>query len=163
MLVVSNTSPISALSSIGRLSLLKAQFPKILIPIAVFDELKLHRNSAALMSIETAVQEKWIEVATPSSSQFLNILRLSLHRGEAEVIALAIEVMADVVLMDEQEGREIAIHAGLSVLGVLGILLRAKRRGEISAIKPEISALHTRARFFIAPSLESKVLSAAGE
>lgn len=163
MVVVSNTSPISALASIGRLSLLKAQFSKILIPTAVFDELNNHHDPIALTSIEAALQDGWIEVVSPSSSQFLNDLRLSLHLGEAQVIALAAGIKADLVLMDEQEGREIAEHAGLSVLGVLGILVRAKTSGEISAIKPEILVLRAKARFFIASSLEAKILSSVGE
>jgi predicted nucleic acid-binding protein len=86
-----------------------------------------------------------------------------LHLGEAEVIALATDVKADVVLIDEQEGRQIAARTGLSVIGVLGILLRAKLRGEISALKPEILALRVNARFFIASSLEARILLAAGE
>jgi predicted nucleic acid-binding protein len=163
MLAVSDTFTISALASIGRLSLLKSQFSNIWIPTAVSEELKLHPDAVARASIETAVREKWIQLASASTSRLLSILSLHLHLGEAEVIALATDIKADVVLIDEQEGREMAAHIGLSVIGVLGILLRAKLNGEIPALKPEIVALRANARFFIASSLEAKILSAAGE
>jgi predicted nucleic acid-binding protein len=86
---------------------------------------------------------------------------LHLHRGGAETIALAADLKAEVVIVDEQEGRKVAM--GLQVTGVLGILLRAKHLGEIPALKPEIETLRNRARFFIAPSLEAKLVAAAGE
>ena len=102
-------------------------------------------------------------VAAPARSHLLNVLTLYLHRGEAEAIALAADLRADIVLIDEQEGRQFAAHAGLQVSGVLGILLRAKLKGEIPALKPEIQLLRNKARFFISRSLEDKVLSEAGE
>jgi predicted nucleic acid-binding protein len=163
MRAVSDTSPISALASIGQLSLLKSQFSEIWIPTAVSDELKLHPDTVALASIETAIREKRIRLASPSTAHLLSILSLHLHRGEAEAIALAIDIKADFVLIDEQEGRGFAVQTGLSVIGVLGILLRAKLNGEIPALKPEILSLRAKARFFIASSLEARILSAAGE
>lgn len=88
---------------------------------------------------------------------------MHLHRGEAETIAVAADLKAELVIVDEQEGRKVAVAMGLQVTGVLGILLRAKRLGEIPALKPEIESLRKRARFFIAPSLEAKLVAAAGE
>jgi uncharacterized protein len=87
----------------------------------------------------------------------------SLHKGEAAAIALAVDLKADIAIIDEQEGRRLATQAGLTVTGVLGILLRAKLAGQIAAVEPEIRALRSQARFFIAPSLEARVLSLAGE
>jgi len=66
------------------------------------------------------------------------------------------------VIIDEQEGRQLAAQAGLSVIGVLGVLLHAKRSGQILAVKPELRLLRDKARFFVSPALEAKVLSAAG-
>mgnify|MGYP003379692559 CR=1 FL=1 len=122
-----------------------------------------HPDPAALASIKTALHEQWIQVATLNDSHLLNVLLLHLHRGEAEAIALAADMHAGLVLIDEQEGRQLAQQAGLSVSGVLGVLLRAKRNGHIDAIKPEIQSLRHKARFFISPSLEIRVLSDAGE
>ena len=120
-------------------------------------------NPVAFAAIQAAIREKWIKTALPQSSTLLGILLSSLHKGEAEAIALATDMRADIVIIDEQEARQTAIQAGLSVTGVLGILLRAKRAGKIRALAPEIQALRNKARFFIAPSLEAKVLTAAGE
>jgi len=70
---------------------------------------------------------------------------------------------AGVVLIDEQEGRQYAAQGGLSVSGVLGVLLLARRNGTIQILRPEIESLRSKARFFIAASLEASVLAAAGE
>lgn len=163
MRAVSDTSPISSLAAIGRLSLLRSQFPEIWIPTAVREELGAHPDRAALTTIQGALGEGWIKCASVAASHLLSVLSLHLHRGEAEAIALAAELKAEVIIIDEQEGRELASQAGLYVTGVLGVLLRAKRDGHILALKPEIQSLRDKARFFVHPSLEAKVLAAAGE
>jgi uncharacterized protein len=69
--------------------------------------------------------------ASPQDTHLHRMLQLRLHAGEAEAIALAADLNADMVLIDEQEGRELALEAGLSITGVLGILLKAKRSGHL--------------------------------
>jgi len=163
MLAVSNTSPISNLASIGRLELLKSQFSELWIPDAVAEELAAHPDPVARAMIQNAIRESWIRIGAPKDSGLLRLLLLQLHRGEAEAIALATDLKADLVLMDEQEGRQLASKTGLAVTGVLGVLLRAKRAGEIAALKPEVDLLRTKAHFFVSPALEKKILAAAGE
>ena len=163
MLAVSNTSPISNLASIGRLELLKSQFSELWIPDAVAEELAAHPDPVARAMIQNAIRESWIRIGAPKDSGLLRLLLLQLHRGEAEAIALATDLSADFVLMDEQEGRQLASKTGLAVTGVLGVLLRAKRAGEIAAVKPEVDLLRTKAHFFVSPALEKKILAAAGE
>jgi predicted nucleic acid-binding protein len=163
MRAVSNTSPISNLASIGRLPLLRRQFSEILIPSAVLDELRNHPHPAALAAIKLAIDEGWIAATLVASSHALHILLAQLHRGEAEAITLAGHVRADILLIDEQEGRQFASQMGLAITGVLGIVLRAKRSGDIALLRTEIDALRAKANFFVAPSLEAKVLAAAGE
>src|SRR4051812_443189 len=114
MVAVSNTSPISNLAHIGRLDLLKAQFPVLWIPDGVEVELAAHPNLPAAADIEQALRTQWIRVATPSESRLLRLLLSDLHRGEAEAIALASDMGADMVLIDELEGRQRAAEAGLS-------------------------------------------------
>jgi predicted nucleic acid-binding protein len=163
MLAVSNTSPLSNLSSIGRLGLLKSQFSALWIPDAVFVELTAHPDPIAFATIQAAIRDQWIRIGTPQDSRLLRLLLLQLHRGEAEAIALAADLHAEIVLIDEQEGRQLASKSGIAVTGVLGVLLRAKRAGEIAAVKPEIALLRHKAHFFVSPALEAKILSAAGE
>ncbi len=102
-------------------------------------------------------------MGAPSRSHLLLTLSSRLDQAEAEAIALATEINADVVLLDERDGRRIAKQVGLPTTGVLGLLLRAKLNGEIPALKPEIQLLRTRANFFIAHQLESEIPSFAGE
>jgi len=163
MRAVSDTSPISNLAIIGRLPLLRSQFDEVWIPAAVFSELQAHPDAASLKEIQEAVRDGWIKAITIAPSSLLNVLMRHLHRGEAEAITLAAEIGAEVVLIDEQEGRQYAVQAGLAVTGVLGILLLAKKNGQIPSLKPEIRALRARAGFFIAPTLEAKILGSAGE
>jgi predicted nucleic acid-binding protein len=93
----------------------------------------------------------------------VSLLTLALHHGEAEAIALALEMKADWLLIDEREGRAMARQLGMRVTGVLGVSLRGKKMGHLEAIKPEIDALRAKAHFFIAPDLERAVLSLADE
>jgi uncharacterized protein len=129
-------------------------------PEALLHEMLIICEYAA---IQQAIQEGWIRSTTVASSHALSILLRQLHRGEAEAITLAGQVNADILLIDEQEGRQFASQTGLSITGVLGVLLRAKSAGDIASLKHEIRALRTRANFFIAEALETKVLAAAGE
>ena len=163
MPVVSDTSPISNLAIIGRLEVLRTRFEKIWIPTSVEAELVNLSHSAARAAIEDGLREGWIVSRAILDSATIRLLTASLDRGEAEAIALAIEMSADWILMDETDGRSSASRAGLQVTGVIGILLRAKQRGELSLLKPELEALRTQAPFFIGSRLEREVLGLAGE
>lgn len=160
---VSNTSPISNLAFIGRLDLLRSQFHELWIPPAVARELKAHPDPAALAAIDTAIRDRWIRITEPQNTPLHKMLLLQVHLGEAEAIALAADLKAGTMIIDEQEGRGLAAQAGLFVTGTLGVLLMAKHSGQISEIRPEIRALRAKARFFLSPSLEAEVLAAAGE
>lgn len=91
------------------------------------------------------------------------MLREELHAGESEAIALAYQENADLLLMDETEGRAAARRLQLPLTGVLGILLRAKKEGLIEHLKPEIQKLRQEARFYITAKLEHTLLHSAGE
>ncbi|MGH9784027.1 MAG: DUF3368 domain-containing protein [Terriglobia bacterium] len=163
MLVVSNTSPIANLAFINRLGLLPSQFERLWIPEAVRSELDRIPAPAAKASIEQMSQTGWLKSRPIENLSLAAVLGKELDRGEAEAIALSIEMKADLLLIDEREGRIVARQAGLRVRGVLGILLRAKAKGEISSVKTEIEALRNRAGFFVAPRLEAEILRSAGE
>jgi uncharacterized protein len=163
MLAASNTTPISSLALIGRLSLLQSQFTEVWVPASVLAELSAHPDTAVRAAIQEAVDAGWIKCGPVVESLLVNLLSLHLHSGEADTIALAAELSSPVVILDEQEGRKLAARVGLQVTGVLGILLRAKRDGQIPAVKPEIQSLRKQGNFFIAPPLEALVLAAAGE
>jgi predicted nucleic acid-binding protein len=163
MLVASNTSPISNLAIIGRLNLLQSQFCEIWIPRAVQAELDQLGHPAALKDIRQAIQDGWIKPRALREDKVARLLAATLDPGEAEAIALALEMSADLILVDERDGRSAAERAGLRVTGVLGVLLRAKKEGQIPLMKPEVDALRTRARFFLSARLQEKALEIAGE
>jgi uncharacterized protein len=163
MLAVSNTSPVFNLACIERLTLLHDQFDTIWIPSAVEAELRSVPDEAVLKIIEQAKQAGWLKAQAASNADLISLLSVELHQGEAEAIALALEMKADRLLIDEKEGRALARQVGLRMTGVLGVLLRAKKIGRIKAIKPELEALRTKARFFVASALETAILAEAGE
>jgi hypothetical protein len=87
----------------------------------------------------------------------------NLDIGEAEAIALALELKADELLIDERLGRREAVRLGLSITGFLGVLLIAKNRGLISKVQPIIDALILQANFRISRQLYEEVLQTANE
>ena len=163
MLVASDTSPLSNLAIVGRLQLLRSQFGEIWIPATVKCELDRLHHADALKEIQLAFQEGWIKTKALTSDKVARLLRADLDPGEAEAIALALESQADLILIDERDGRLAAERAGLRVTGVLGVILRAKELGQIESIGRELDALRTRARFFLSAALTASVLKAAGE
>jgi hypothetical protein len=153
MLVVSDTSPISALMQIGHAELLRDLFGTVYMPSAVNDELsRFHTALPAYIEIREVVDRTRVEALLPR-----------LDRGEAEAIVLAIETQADQLLIDERRGRSIAAQSGLRIIGLIGILLLAKDRGLISAIRKPLADLQTKAGFYTADSLIREALEAAGE
>ena len=163
MPTVSNTSPIFNLACIDHLNLLREQFSELWIPKGVEKELEDAPDETVRRAIDKARDEKWLRTRQASNAKLIRLLTLELHHGEAEAIALAVEMDADRLLIDEKEGRLMARQLGLHVIGVLGILLRAKKMKRIKALKPEIEALRVKAHFFVSRDLETAILSDAGE
>jgi predicted nucleic acid-binding protein len=74
-----------------------------------------------------------------------------------------VELRADLTLLDDGDARRRAIEAGLRISGILGILLRAKRAGQVHSLREEIGRLRKEAGFFVARPLERELIAAAGE
>jgi len=161
MTVVSNTSPISNLAAVGQLNLLQQIYRTLLIPIAVYEELMDERAGETV--IATVRAATWIEVRSVKNQELVNRLRNRVNVGEAEAIALAIEVNATRLLIDERLGRQAASDLGLRIIGVLGILLSAKRQELITAVKPIVNDLVIQASFRISSQLLADILNAADE
>ena len=163
MAAVSNTSPILNLAIIDRLDLVREQFAEVLIPPAVHTELQPESDLAGAGAIRQAIQAGWLRVAQLQDTHLVHALALELDEGEAAAIALALEFRARPILMDEHDGRAKAKALGLEPIGVLGILLRAKRDGSLDSVKAAMQALRQKAGFFIASDLLETILAEAGE
>ncbi|MBI3491044.1 MAG: DUF3368 domain-containing protein [Acidobacteria bacterium] len=161
MIVVSDTSPVLNLERIGRLELLPALYRQVLIPTAVYVELR-GSPSAPARQIDVDVFP-WLIVATATDRQLVEDLRAKLDVGEAEAIALALERRADLLLVDEKRARRTATASGLSVTGLLGVIVQAKHAGVIDAARPILDDLIRTARFWIGPLLYAEVLERLGE
>jgi predicted nucleic acid-binding protein len=158
MPVVSNTSPILNLAIIGELSLLRDQFGEILIPGAVLEELRLEEDLPGSQVVRDAIKEGWIRIEAVKQYPIVRAIQRDLDKGEAEAIALAMQVNAGWVLMDERDGRKAARSMKLKVVGVLGILLKARREGRLRSLKKDMDRLREKAGFYIRADLYSKII-----
>jgi uncharacterized protein len=161
VIIVSDTSPINNLAAINQLHLLHQLYGTVLIPEAVFRELT---DPSFPVAGATEVQTlDWIQTFTVSDRTLVEALSSELDIGEAEAIALAVEIQADQVLIDERRGRLVATRLNLRYVGVLGILVEAKSQGLIAEVKPLLDALVNEAGFWIAEPLYKSVLRLVDE
>lgn len=158
MIVVSDASPLISLTAIGQLEILRELYEEVRIPQAVEREIAGPPDRPSI-----AIEAPWIAAAAVRDQILVRALGDTLDRGEAEAIALAVESKADLLLMDERRGRQAAKRVGLSVVGVLGVLLEAKAKGLVPEVQPLIDALLNQAGFRIGRALRDEVLRAAGE
>jgi predicted nucleic acid-binding protein len=163
MAVVSNTSPVLNLAIIGRLDLMREQFGQVIIPEAVWQELRLDEPLPGTDTTNNALQEGWLKTGLLREATLVRALEGELDAGETEAIALAVELGLTRVLLDEREARLVAKRMGLEVTGVLGILLRAKATGSIVSLHHEIQSLQHEAGFWIHDELVFALLREAGE
>lgn len=161
MIIVSDTSPINNLAAINQLSLLQQLYGNVVIPEAVYRELT---DPDFPVAGATEVQTfDWIQTRQVSDRTIVKALRNELDLGEAEAIALALEIKADRVLIDERRGRIVADRLKLQYTGVLGVLIEAKGQGLILAVKPLLDDLRNQAGFWIAEPLYQRVLQFVDE
>jgi len=161
MIVVADTSVILNLCCVSQQELLPLLFGDIFIPPEVRQEFERAARSHSRFS--GLVLPSWLLVR-PALSIPENLRRIpGLDSGETAAIALALELGAHVVLIDELAGRR-AVHVfGMLPIGVLGILVRARRAGRIAAIASVIDQLESKANFWVTPDLRREALRLSGE
>ena len=127
--VISDTSSLIALESIMELELLQKMFREIYIT----DEIQKEFGSKL---------PSWIKVKKLHDRTMLQVITLELDLGEASGIALALEMPDSLLIIDEKKGRNYANRLGINMIGILGVLIRAKEKGIIETLKPILNKLN---------------------
>ena len=155
--VIVNSTPVIGLANIGKLDILRQMYGAITIPQAVFDEIK-----SPSVQRQVNANRDWIRVEQINDTSQKQMYRAKLHAGEVEVMILAQEKKADLVILDDNAAKKTAKFLGLRVIGTLGILVLAKKRGYIKVVLPVLDALK-RDGFFVSDDLCDLVLRQADE
>ena len=156
--VILDTTPILTLLKISKFSLLKDIYEKIIIPEGVYQEIEIGKNKEYYINL---AELEWVKIEKIKNNQAIKYLA-DLDKGEAEVIVLAEEINADIVVIDEKIGREYAKRNNLNLTGTLGILIKAKNKRLIKAIKPLIDEMQNKG-VWLNDKLIISVLKITGE
>lgn len=116
--IISDTSCLILLEKIGELYLLHKLFGTITTTNEVAEEFGMPLPS-------------WIELKQPVDKNYQSIIGLSVDRGEASAIALALELTDCLLIIDDIKGRKLAQQLGLSIIGTMGVVVDAKLAGII--------------------------------
>jgi predicted nucleic acid-binding protein len=159
-IVVSNTGPLIALAAAQLLPALDRIFEKVLVPVAVRDEIDAGERGTVRYE-EMAGQACSLEVCPTGDPPPL--LVDVLDTGESAVIQLALARGVGLVLMDERKGRKVAADVfHLDIVGTVGLLLHARREGIVPSVAGALSRMLT-AGYYIHESIVSEALRRAGE
>lgn len=154
-----NTSPLLYLHQVGQLDILPKLYGTVTTPPAVEQELAVGRSKG--VDVPNLEHLDWLKICTVESvSTIPNVIDLG--RGEAEVIALGLQNADHLLILDDQLGRRIAALYNLRSTGTLGVLIKAKQAGHLSAITPVIAQLKAQG-MWLSQSIVQKALQLAKE
>ncbi len=154
--VIINTTPIIALSEIGELSLLKSLYEEVVIPKAVFEEIKTEPGFTEVRECD------WIHVENVKDDSKRGLFQSRLHKGEVEVMMLAMETNADLVVIDDALARKTARYYEMTITGTLGILIKAKEKGLVDSVDKLMTRLISNG-LYVSEDVRLAVLKEAGE
>lgn len=161
MIVVADAGPLIHLSLIGRIDLLPALYGRIVVPELVYREV-VDQGEDLPGSIELRGAD-WIDLSSHDPDHHLfHLLQSQLDPGEAAAICLAVDSRADLILSDDRQARLTAERLEIQVKGTLGILVEAKRRGEMELLAPALAELKRKGTW-LSDRLIARVLSEVGE
>ncbi|GAB3491692.1 DUF3368 domain-containing protein [Spirosoma knui] len=161
MVVVSDTTTLSNLLIIEHTHLLASLYNEIAIPQAVAEE--LHKLTSHELLVNQFLSQNWVMVRAVQRDDYVNLIHQQIDAGEAEAITLALELNANLLIIDEKKGRVVAKSVGVPVIGTLGILVLAKQVELVTNVGELIHRLATEAGFWIHDSLRKQVLESVGE
>lgn len=146
-IIVSDSTCLIGLERIRQLDLLPGLFDEVFVPPSV--------------AAEFGITLAWLKVRAPQDTAHVAALKLLVDEGEAEAIALAKELGCEVIL-DDLQARKLAAKQNVNCVGLLGVMLRAKDSGKLTAIRPLVEALK-RENFFFSEALIAEALRLAHE
>ncbi|MBM4466875.1 MAG: DUF3368 domain-containing protein [Chloroflexi bacterium] len=156
--VIVNNTPLVALWVLGRLDLLRELYGEVLIPQAVYEEFVATEHTVRQTALENAPWIRPVSLANPQRAR----VYIGLDLGEAEVLALAEERAARLVIIDELKARRYAQRLEMPLTGTLGLLLLAKERGLVANLAPLLAELQE-AGLHLSTTLIDRALRLAGE
>jgi predicted nucleic acid-binding protein len=156
---ISNTSPLLYLYRIGGMDWLPKLFDEIWTPEAVRNELQAGQSKG--YDVPNPDEYSWLTIVNPKSTPS-EWLALDLGAGEIAAMALALENLDRVVLLDDMLARRTAQVAGLQVWGTLKVLLEAKSHGLIDKIEPHVTKLSD-SGLWVSAEVKQRILALAGE
>ena len=157
--IICDTSPLQYLHQLRHLDILRSLASRVVVPPAVANELQEGLQQG--IDLPEVASFEWLTIRRPSSAPVLPLVT-DLGAGESEVLALALETQAPVVVLDDRVARNVARVLGLNITGTLGLLLGAKRVGLIEKVEPLLDELES-LRFRLAGHTRTAVLKLAGE
>ena len=157
--VISNTSPLFYLHRLGQLDLLQKLYTRLLVPEAVVDELQAGRDQGE--DVPEVTGYDWIEVRAVRMPAVVTLIS-DLGAGEAQVLALALEVPGSLVLLDDRLARAVARMRNIRLTGTAGVLLKAKQEGHMSAVAPLLDRL-LQLDFRLSDAVKASILKLAQE
>lgn len=145
--IVTDSTILIGLERIEHLDVLPVLFTPILIPPAVQQEF--------------GIALPWLQVETPSDQGLVAALKILVDEGEAEAIALAYQRRLQIIL-DDRQARAVARNMKISIIGTVGVLVKAKQAGLITALKPLLDDLELNG-FYLTEALKVEALKLVGE
>lgn len=153
MIVVSDTTAITTLLKAGSVSLVVDSFENVMAPQAVWHELLAYHSELPGFVLLRGIADP--NQLLPQTA--------SLGRGEAEAITLSKEIHADLLLTDDLKARGIAIGLGIKCTGLLGLVVRAKLRGQLRSVREKIGTLEKQGGLYLSDAVKMEALRMAGE
>jgi len=155
---VTNTSPLIYLGRTENLHLLESSARNVYVPEAVVAEIRAGHDEPAARAIDASTWLKVVSVkAVPPE-----ITAWNLGPGESAVIAWGLANPGARAVIDDREGRRCAAQVGVKVVGTLGLILAAKRRGAVPAARPVVEALIA-SGLFLSEEVVDAALGLVGE
>jgi len=152
MIVVSDTTAVTTLLKAGMDGSLQQLFGSVLVPQAVWDELRAFHPQLPNFVLLRPIR----------GGGGLLPETVSLGRGEAEAITLAKEISADLLLTDDLKARAVSRGLNQKCAGFLGVLLIAKQRGSLSSVQDAIALLETRGGLYLSGCCQSRSIESGG-